>query len=119
MLNEIDPHFIRSRPLAPTPGTPLAEAYLRGEFTFLSPHELLKEIRSLIQELTVHSRLCFDHSLNPCRKSSLGLTPVFDMGYEGYQMPDSKQYLLSTIDQALDVSEDRFLTTEERSRLSF
>jgi len=31
VLNEINPGYIRSRPLAPRQGTPIADAYLRGE----------------------------------------------------------------------------------------
>jgi len=37
VLNEINPHYIRSRPFFPFPGTPIYEEHTRGELGILSP----------------------------------------------------------------------------------
>jgi radical SAM superfamily enzyme YgiQ (UPF0313 family) len=65
VLNEINPHFIRLRTLFVVPETPLAERYERGEFTRQTIVELLKEVRLLIEELTVSSEFVVsDHIVN-------------------------------------------------------
>ena len=118
VLNQITPDFIRSRPFAPREGTPLAEEYRKGNFISLSPHELFREIKILVTELEVSSRLCFDHALNPCIKSGLGYTPLFDQSYEGYKMPDEKGRLLKIIEKALHTEESQFATIEEIAMIS-
>ncbi len=64
VLNEIDPHYIRSRPFFPAPGTPLQEKYESGRFTMLSPQEQLLELKLMMEELNVTSKVCFDHAGN-------------------------------------------------------
>ena len=117
-LNEINPDYIRSRPFVPRPGTPTAEFYHDGDLILLSPHELLREIEILIKKLTVSSKLCFDHALNPSIKSGLGYTPLFDHSYEGYKLPDEKERLLAIIKEGLGTDESRFVNLEEIARLS-
>ena len=116
VLNEINPDYIRSRPLAPREGTPLAEAYHKGELQVLTPHELLAEIKMLVENLTVSSKLCFDHALNPSVKSGFGYTPLLDQSYEGYQLPDEKEKLVAIIDKGLKTDESKFATVEEIAR---
>ncbi len=65
VLNAINPHFIRLRTLFVVPGTPLAERYERGEFSRQTIEGLLKEVRLLIEELTVSSDFVVsDHVVN-------------------------------------------------------
>ena len=65
VLNEINPHFIRLRTLFVVPGTPLAERYERGEFSRQTIEGLLKEVRLVIEELTVTSDFVVsDHIAN-------------------------------------------------------
>jgi len=118
VLNEINPDFIRSRPLAPRQGTPIAEAYHRGELALLSPHGLIKEIQILVRALTVSSRLCFDHALNPCMRSEFGYVPLFDQSYEGYKMPDEKEQLLAIVEKGLKTDESEFVGIEEIAKMS-
>ncbi|MDY6970949.1 MAG: radical SAM protein [Thermodesulfobacteriota bacterium] len=118
VLNGINPHFIRSRPLAPRPGTAIADEHSRGEFLLLSPHELLREIEMLIKALDVSSKLCFDHALNPRLRSGHGLVPLFDQSYEGYQLPEDKEHLLEIIEKGLRMDESLFPTPEEIARFS-
>ena len=118
VLNRIDPHYIRSRTFAPIAGTPLADDYLRGDFQFLKPHELIREIGRLIEHLDVHSRLCFDHATNPCYRSPTGLRYLFHQGYEGYRMPEEKEHLLSIVEQGLRIDEGLFPKVEEMAMMA-
>ncbi|MHC1581610.1 MAG: radical SAM protein [Candidatus Syntropharchaeia archaeon] len=113
VLNEIDPHFIRSRPLVPRRGTPLLEEYERGDFQLLSPHELLREIKMLIEDLYVNSRICFDHMMNPSYVTDGWVVPLFDQDYEGYKLPEEKEYLLEIIEQGLKIKESRFIGSKD------
>ncbi|HDM36399.1 MAG TPA: radical SAM protein [Candidatus Syntrophoarchaeum butanivorans] len=113
VLNEIDPHFIRSRPLVPRHGTPLFEEYEKGNFKLLSPHELLREIRMLMEDLEVNSRICFDHMMNPSYVSGGWIVPLFDQDYEGYKLPDEKEHLLEIIEQGLKIKESRYISSKD------
>jgi radical SAM superfamily enzyme YgiQ (UPF0313 family) len=65
VLNEINPHFIRLRTLFAVPGTPLAGRYERGEFSQQTIEGLLKEVRLMIEELTVSADFVVsDHIAN-------------------------------------------------------
>lgn len=118
ILNQINPDYIRSRPLAPRPGTPLAEVYDKGELQLLTPHELIREIKMLLENLTVSSKLCFDHALNPSLKSGFGYSPLLDQSYEGYKLPDEKERLMGILDQGLKTDESKFATVEEIARIA-
>jgi radical SAM superfamily enzyme YgiQ (UPF0313 family) len=99
VLSEINPHYIRSRPLFPQPGTPIHEWQESGEFQMLSPDEQLSELRLMIENLSVTSKVCFDHAANYWRNSSGGL--MLSHGYEGYQFPQEKPRVLEAIEDGL------------------
>lgn len=99
VLNAVNPHYIRSRPFRPIPGTPISDQVRAGDITLLSPEEQLLEIRNMVRELTVTSKVCFDHAGNFWRTRSGDL--VFTHDYEGYTFPDEKQTLLDRIDEGL------------------
>jgi len=101
VLNEINPHFIRSRPFVPRHKTPMFEAYQKGEFELTSPHERLQEIRLMIENLQVTCRVCFDHNLNPSYRSGDRLTPLLKQDYNGYQFPEEKEAVLELIDKGI------------------
>jgi len=105
VLNEINPHYIRSRPFFPAPGTPLYEACAQGELQLLSPCEQLGEIRRMIEELNVTSRVCFDHAGNYWTGRNGGL--LFSQDYEGYQFPEKKRSLLRLIEEGIKIQESR------------
>jgi len=113
VLNQINPDYIRSRPFFPLPGTPIAEEYQRGDLPLLSPHELLKEMGRTIERLTVSSKLCFDHAMNPSTKSVYGFAPIFDQSHEGYKLPDEKKAVLAILEKGLQTEEKKFATVEE------
>ena len=53
VLSAINPHYIRSRPFVPRPGTPIFEDYEQGRLRLLSPHERLEELECMIGALDV------------------------------------------------------------------
>lgn len=60
VLNKINPHYIRSRPFFPSPGTSLFDDHESGEFQLLSPGKQLIELKLMMRELEVTSKVCFD-----------------------------------------------------------
>jgi len=103
VLSAINPHYIRSRPLVPRPGTPLFEEVEQGRLHLSSPHERLEELACMIGGLEVTSRVCFDHMMNAWsdRRGEL----LFRQDYEGYQFPDQKPLVLERIAEGLAVEE--------------
>jgi radical SAM superfamily enzyme YgiQ (UPF0313 family) len=101
VLNEINPHYIRSRPFFPATGTPLYEKYESGQFTMLSPQEQLRELKLMMAELNVTSKVCFDHAANYWRNTNGGL--LFSQSYEGYKFPQEKSRVLQLIEEGLTV----------------
>lgn len=99
VLNEINPHYIRSRPFFPAPGTPLNDRYDRGEFTRQSPQEQLSELKTMMENLNFTARVCFDHAGNYWRDRQGGL--LFSQSYEGYKFPEEKKRVLGLIEEGL------------------
>jgi len=104
VLNEIDPHYIRSRPFFPVPGTPLFEDHESGESKPLSPREQLIELKLMMEELDVSSKVCFDHAGNWWRGRNGGL--LFSQSYEGYKFPEQKPLVLKMIEEGIEVQKD-------------
>ena len=113
VLNEINPHFIRLRPFVPRPNTPMLEAYQRGEFELTSPHERLQEIRLMVENLQVTSRLCFDHNLNSSYWSGNRLIPLMKQDYNGYKFPEEKEVVLELINEGLRMDETAFVNIKD------
>jgi radical SAM superfamily enzyme YgiQ (UPF0313 family) len=103
VVSAIDPHYIRSRPLVPRPGTPLYDEVAQGRLHLSSPHERLEELAAMIAGLEVNSKVCFDHAMNSWadRRGRL----LFRRDYEGYQFPEEKPLLLERIREGLAVDE--------------
>ncbi len=104
VLNEINPNYIRSRPFFPSPGSPLFETHREGEFHLLTPREELIELKVMMEELNVTSKVCFDHASNCWRGQHGGL--LFSHSYEGYRFPDEKSQILKLIDEGIEVQKD-------------
>ena len=102
VLNEINPHYIRSRPFFPAPGTPLYTQYEDGTFQMLSPNGQLLELKLMIEHLDVTSKVCFDHAGNHWHNRRGGL--LFSQSYEGYQFPEEKPLVLALIEEGLTVN---------------
>jgi len=111
VLNEINPHYIRSRPFVPRQGTEIFEDYEQGRLHISSPHERLEELRVMIEKLKVTSRVCFDHNMNSWTNRQGGL--LFHMDYEGYKFPEEKPHVLELIREGLSVDESRHINIKE------
>lgn len=95
VLSAISPDFIRLRTFAPEPDTPIITEIESGSFQYLSPHEALREVRLLIENLHCQgSMVLSDHITN----------------YWNIQgrIPDDREKMLTAIDRALQVDESRF-----------
>lgn len=99
VLNKVNPHYIRSRPFRPIPGTPVHNRVNQGDITLLTPREQLLELRRMISALDVTSKVCFDHMGNHWRTEKGDL--VFSHDYEGYTFPEEKEKVLERIDMGL------------------
>jgi radical SAM superfamily enzyme YgiQ (UPF0313 family) len=100
VLNEINPHYIRSRPFHPWAGTPIAEAVRNGELHLLPAQEHLREVRNMVAALDVTAKVCFDHNGNYWKNNRGGY--LLSLSYEGYRFPDQKEELLALIDEGLN-----------------
>ena len=99
VLNEINPHYIRSRPFFPSPGTPLFEEHQAGEFQPLSPREQMIELKAMVEELDFTARVCFDHAGNHWSGKNGGY--LFSQSYEGYKFPEQKPEVLQLIEEGI------------------
>lgn len=111
VLNEINPHYIRSRPFVPRQGTEIFEDYEQGRLHISSPHERLQELQVMIENLNITSRVCFDHNMNSWTNRQGGL--LFHMDYEGYKFPEEKQAVLELIREGMTVDESRHINIKE------
>jgi radical SAM superfamily enzyme YgiQ (UPF0313 family) len=111
VLNEINPHYIRSRPFVPRRGTDIFEDYEQGRLHISSPHERLEELQVMIEKLNVTSRVCFDHNMNAWANHQSGL--LFSQSYEGYKFPEEKPLVLDLIREGLSVPESQHINIKE------
>ncbi|UCE11940.1 MAG: radical SAM protein [Candidatus Thorarchaeota archaeon] len=92
-LNQIDPHFIRLRPLALPVRAPLYELMTSGQFDRCTDIDVVQELHTFITRLeNVSSYLVSDHILN-----------LF-ADLNG-QLPEAKTHLLSILQQFTDLDE--------------
>lgn len=111
VLNAINPHYIRSRPFVPRRGTEIFEDYEQGHLHISSPHERLRELQVMIENLQVNSRVCFDHNMNSWSNKNGGL--LFSQDYEGYKFPEEKTRVLELIGEGLVMDESRHIDIKE------
>lgn len=94
-LNAFSPNFIRLRTFYPVPGTPMYEAYHSGEFELQTPHETLREVKLLIENLECQGSVFLsDHSNNYCNINGL--------------LPRDKDKMIADLDQLLSYDEYLF-----------
>ena len=93
-LNQIDPDFIRLRPLAIPLRAPLYELMVSGQFDKCNDIDVVRELRTFIEKLDdVSSYLVSDHILN-----------LF--GDLNGELPEAKHQLLSILQRFLDLDEE-------------
>jgi len=93
-LNAINPDFIRIRTFLPKINTLLLHQIRKGRFHVLSPHEALWETRTILRNLIATSQITSDHYTNY-------------VDVHG-RMPRDRDRMLTTIDRALQMKEERF-----------
>ncbi len=111
VLNMINPDFVRMRPFVPRKGTPMYEEYQRGELELSSPHERLREIKTLIELLDITGSVCFDHFLNSWQREDHGL--LFKQDYDGYKFPQEKKLVLELLELGLRTDESTHVHARE------
>jgi radical SAM superfamily enzyme YgiQ (UPF0313 family) len=116
VLNEINPHYIRSRPFVPRQGTEIFDDYEQGRLHISSPHERLQELQVMIEGLNVTSRICFDHNMNTWANRQSGL--LFHQDYEGYKFPEEKSLVLDLICEGLSIDEKRHVHVKDLIAIS-
>jgi len=94
VLNLIGPHFIRLRTFVPKINTLMLHQIRRGRFQMLSPHQVLKETRQLLDGLTCTTMVVSDHYTNYLNISG--------------RLPDDRPRLLAAVDHALTRDESLF-----------
>ena len=100
-LSQFSPDFIRLRTFVPIPGTPLNADCESGLFKLLSPHQALREIRLLIENLNCQGTMVLsDHYSN-----------YWDI--KG-RLPEDKEKMLKEIDYALTIDESKFRIADYR-----
>lgn len=98
-LNQINPDYIRLRTLAVSPGTPLYDRLMAGEFAEQTEDEIVAGERILIEKLQgISSEVVSDHMLNLLEEV-------------GGRLPEGKEHLLGVI--------DRYLSMPGADRLNF
>jgi len=118
VLNEIDPDFLRSRRFVPRKATPLFEEWKNGEFQLLSPHEELREIKMMIENLDITGKVCFDHFMNPAYKVGSGCVWLFKQDYDGYEFPQEKPKVMEILKQGLEIEESQYIRAEDLVKIS-
>ena len=116
VLTAINPHYIRSRPLVPRYGTPIFEEYEKGRLHISSPHERLEELRLMIENLDVTSKVCFDHRMNSWANRQGGI--LFRQDHEGYKFPEEKPLVLELIREGLSISESMHMDARDLIAMS-
>ncbi len=94
VINQIAPDFVRLRTFVPKINTPLLEEVMERRFRMLTPHAVLKETASLLENLTIATALTSDHYTNYVNLCG--------------HLPDDKPRLLSEISHALKRDESDF-----------
>lgn len=103
VLSAFSPEFIRLRTFAPEPDTPILAEIEAGTFEYLSPHEALREVRLLIENLHCdNSMVLSDHITNYWNVHGL--------------IPRDRDKMLAEIDRALQIDEARFRTPDLHHR---
>ena len=86
-INKIEPDFVRLRTLVPKINTLLLHQINKGRFQLLSPHQVLQEIRLLIDKLSISTFLTSDHYTNYLNLSG--------------KLPEDKERLIEAVNLSL------------------
>lgn len=103
VLTEARPDYVRLRSLEVFPGTGLAEASAKGEFTEASEKQVVEEIRLLVENIKTDTIMVSDSASNLLDVSG--------------KLPEDRTKMLKVIDEYLDLSPKGKLAFSLSSRL--
>ncbi|HMA66592.1 MAG TPA: radical SAM protein, partial [Desulfosalsimonadaceae bacterium] len=103
LLSEIAPDYIRLRTLEIFPQTPLAKARDRGAFTELEEEEVVREIKSLVDNIDAEAMLLSDSAAN-----------LLDISG---RLPQDREKMQNTIENYLALSEREKALFSLRARI--
>ena len=93
-VNEISPGSVDFQTLVQIPNTPLTREAQQERFSFLSPHESIREIRDLIEEIETNVAINCTHVSNHCHVRGI--------------IPNERERLLQELDYSLSLDESLF-----------
>jgi radical SAM superfamily enzyme YgiQ (UPF0313 family) len=93
-IDAIRPHFLRLRTFVPKVNTLLLHQINRGRFRVLTPHQVLRETTTLIENIATPTRIYSDHYTNY-------------VNLEG-RLPEDRGLMLRKLEVALSWDESRF-----------
>lgn len=94
LISAVEPECVRIRTFIPKTNTELGDEYLNGQFSLMGPHDIMRELRLMVEHITGKTRLLSEHW------SDFILFNAF--------MPGAKQQLLEYVDQHLAMPESEF-----------
>lgn len=97
LISAIEPACVRIRTFVPKTGTELGKDYLNGTFVLMGPHDILRELRLMVENITGKTRLLSEHWTD---------FVLFDA-----HMPEARGPLLEYIDKHLAMPEASFRKT--------
>ena len=94
LLNAINPVCVRIRTFVPTANSPMGEDYRQGRFVLMEPHDVLNELRLMIEHITGSMQVLSEHWSN---------FVAFDK-----TLPQDREALLAIIDNVLLMPRESF-----------
>ncbi len=104
VINRVSPDFLRLRSLQIFPQTPLEERRNKGQFVELNEHQLVSEIRLLIDSINTPTQLYSDSAVNLVQVNGL--------------LPEEKPEMLAKLDEFLNLSQREQLIYSFKNRIS-
>ena len=93
VLNRIDPHYIRSRPFSPWPGTPIHDEYEKRQ----ADPPVIQGDAGGAEAADRNAGCDLQGLFRPCRQQAGSMANgrlLFSQSYEGYKFPEEKKRVL-------------------------
>jgi radical SAM superfamily enzyme YgiQ (UPF0313 family) len=94
VLNQMAPQVVRLRTFVPKINTPLLEEVQSGQFTMLTPHQVLAETMTLLEQITIPLQVTSDHYTNYLEVAG--------------RLPEDREAMLGKLRRALEQDESSF-----------